>query len=190
VRALYEERVGPLDAVRDGDLELIARPIDFLGVNYYFVGRVREDPADEPLGASMVPGRPPLTAMGWEVEPSGLRELLVRLHRDYGAPALYITENGAAYEDPPPTNGLIADPERTAYLQGHIDAVAHAIQDGADVRRYLAWSLLDNFEWSSGYSKRFGIVHVDYATQRRTLKASGAWYRDLMARTHDSRLHG
>jgi beta-glucosidase len=190
LRELYETRVGALDAVRDGDLELIARPIDFLGINYYFLSRVRADPDDDPLGASIVQGRGPLTAMGWEVEPAGLHELLVRLHRDYGAPPLYITENGAAYDDPASTNGVVADPERVAYLQGHVDAVARAIEDGADVRRYLAWSLMDNFEWNSGYSKRFGIVHVDYATQRRTLKSSGAWYRDLIARTHDARLRG
>ncbi|HEX7299730.1 MAG TPA: GH1 family beta-glucosidase [Solirubrobacteraceae bacterium] len=186
---LYEQRVGALDVVRDGDLDVIARPVDFLGVNYYFVTRVRDDPEAGPLGASMVPGRPPTTAMGWEVDPSGLHDLLVRLHREYGAPVLYVTENGAAYDDPPPSDGLVADPQRQAYLEGHIDAVARAIEDGADVRRYLAWSLLDNFEWASGYAKRFGIVHVDYATQRRTLKASGAWYRDLIARTRHARLH-
>jgi beta-glucosidase len=189
MRDLYEQRVGPLDAVREGDLDVIAHPIDFLGVNYYFPSRVRTDAADEPLGATLVTGRPPLTAMGWEVEPAGLYELLLRLHRDYGAPALWITENGSAYDDPPPTDGLVVDPQRLAYLESHLDAVARAIEDGgADVRRYLAWSLLDNFEWSSGYSKRFGIVHVDYATQRRTLKGSGAWYRELIARTHDERL--
>jgi beta-glucosidase len=190
MRALYEERVGPLDVVRDGDLEIIARPIDFLGVNYYFLSRVRADEDDHPLGATQVTGRGPLTAMGWEVEPAGLHELLVRLTRDYGPLSLHITENGAAYEDPPPTDGLVEDPERVAYLEGHIDAVARAIDDGADVRRYLAWSLLDNFEWNSGYSRRFGIVHVDYATQQRTLKRSGVWYRELIERTHDARLRG
>jgi beta-glucosidase len=190
LRALYEERVGPLDVVRDGDLEVIARPIDFLGVNYYFATRVRADPSAEPLGAVPAPARPPLTAMGWEVDPSELHGLLMRLQREYGPVGLYITENGAAYDDPPPTNGLVADPERLAYYEGHLDAVARAIADGADVRRYMAWSLLDNFEWSAGYSKRFGIVHVDYETQRRTLKGSGAWYRDLIARTRAQRLGG
>jgi beta-glucosidase len=185
---LYERQVGPLDALRDGDLEVIARPIDFLGVNYYFVARVRDDPANAPLGASMVEGRPPLTAMGWEVDPDGLHELLMRLHRDYGPIPIAITENGAAYEDPAPSNGSVDDPQRLAYLQGHIDAVARAIEDGADVRRYLAWSLMDNFEWNSGFSKRFGIVHVDYATQRRTVKGSGAWYRDLIASAREARL--
>jgi beta-glucosidase len=190
VRALYEARVGRLDVVRDGDLEVIARPIDFLGVNYYFAARVRADPSAEPLGAEQVPGRPPLTAMGWEVDPSELHGLLLRLHRDYGPVPLYITENGAAYDDPPPVNGLVFDPERLAYYEGHLDAVARAIADGADVRRYMAWSLLDNFEWNSGFSKRFGIVHVDYATQERTVKHSGAWYRDLVARTRAQRGFG
>ena len=188
VRAVYEERVGPLDAVRDGDLEVIARPIDFLGVNYYFAARVRADPTAEPLRAAQVPGRPPLTAMGWEVDPDELHGLLLRLHREYDGVPLYITENGAAYDDPPPENGVVLDPERLAYYEGHLDAVARAIADGADVRRYTAWSLLDNFEWSSGYSKRFGLVHVDYATQRRTLKGSGAWYRDFIAATRAERL--
>jgi beta-glucosidase len=137
-----------------------------------------------------VPGEGALTAMGWEVEPEGLYELLVRLRADYGPIPIAITENGAAYDDPPPANGFVPDPERVAYLQGHIDAVARAIEDGVDVRRYLAWSLLDNFEWNSGYSKRFGIVAVDYETQQRTLKSSGAWYRDLIARTQDARLRG
>lgn len=190
MRALYEERVGPLDAVRDGDLEVIGRPIDFLGVNYYFPARVRADAAALPLGLTTVPGPPPLTAMGWEVDPAGLYELLLRLHRDYGPLPISITENGAAYDDPAPTDGVVDDPDRVAYLEGHIDAVARAIADGVDVRRYLAWSLMDNFEWAEGYAKRFGLVHIDYATQRRTPKRSAAVYRDFIVRTHDARLRG
>jgi beta-glucosidase len=189
VLALYEERLGPLDAIRDGDLATIAQPIDFLGVNYYFPSRVRASPGDEPLGVELVPGPPPHTAMGWEVSPDGFHDLLVRLAREYGVP-IAVTENGAAFDDPPTGDGIVEDPERTAYLQGHLDAVARAIADGADVRRYFAWSLLDNFEWAEGYAKRFGIVHVDYATQRRTLKRSGEWYRELIARTRDIRRPG
>jgi beta-glucosidase len=124
--------------------------------------------------------------MGWEVEPEGLYELLVRLDQDYGVP-IAITENGAAFEDPAARNGIVEDPERVAYFEGHTDAVARAIGDGVDVRSYFAWSLMDNFEWSRGYSKRFGIVHVDYETQRRTVKRSGEWYRDLIARTREAR---
>jgi beta-glucosidase len=184
--ALYEERLGPLDAIRDGDLETIARPIDFLGVNYYFPARVRASADSEPLGLELVPGPAPRTAMGWEVSPEGFHDLLVRLGRDYDVP-IAVTENGAAFEDPPADDGIVEDPDRTAYLQGHVDAVARAIADGVDVRRYFAWSLMDNFEWAEGYAKRFGIVHVDYETQRRTVKRSGVWYRDLIARTRNVR---
>jgi beta-glucosidase len=187
--ALYEERLGPLDVIRDGDLQTISRPTDFLGVNYYFPARVRASADAPPLGVEPVPGPPPRTAMGWEVSPEGLHELLVRLQRDYGLP-IAVTENGAAFDDPPSANGLVEDPERTDYLRRHIDAVARAIDDGVDVRRYFAWSLLDNFEWAEGYAKRFGIVHVDYETQRRTLKRSATWYRDLIARTRDMRRSG
>jgi beta-glucosidase len=182
----YARRVGPIDAIRDGDLEVIARPIAFLGVNYYFPSHARADSEQQPLGVSFVPGPPPLTAMGWEVQPQGLYELLVRLDRDYGVP-IVITENGAAYDDPPARHGVVEDPQRVAYLEGHVDAVARAIGDGVDVRGYFAWSLMDNFEWSRGYSKRFGIVHVDYETQRRTVKRSGEWYRGLIARTREAR---
>ena len=109
----------------------------------------------------------------------------MRLDRDYGVP-IVITENGAAFDDPPAGNGMVEDPRRVAYLEGHLDAVARAIADGVDVRGYFAWSLMDNFEWSRGYAKRFGIVHVDYETQRRTVKRSGEWYRDLIARTREA----
>jgi beta-glucosidase len=182
----YAWRVGPIDAIRDGDLDIIARPIAFLGVNYYFPTRVRADGDQEPLGVALEPGPPPLTAMGWEVEPQGLYELLVRLNGDYGVP-ISITENGAAFDDPPALDGVVEDPERVAYFEGHIDAVARAIGDGVDVRSYFAWSLMDNFEWSRGYAKRFGIVRVDYETQRRTIKRSGEWYRDLIACTREAR---
>jgi beta-glucosidase len=184
---LYEERVGPIDAVQEGDLAVISRPIDFLGVNYYFPPRVRADPDRPPLGVAAVPGPEPHTTMGWEVAPEGLHELLVRLRADYGDIPIAITENGAAFEDAAPANGTLPDPERRAYLEGHLDAVVRAIGDGVDVQRYYVWSLLDNFEWEHGYARRFGIVHVDYTTQERTLKASGAWYRDLIARTRDER---
>jgi beta-glucosidase len=187
--ALYEERLGPLDVIRDGDLQTISRPIDFLGVNYYFPARVRARPESGPLGVETVPGPPPHTAMGWEVSPDGFHDLLVRLHRDYGV-AIAVTENGAAFDDPPATNGIVEDPERTAYLQGHIEALGRALDEGVDVRRYFAWSLMDNFEWAQGYAKRFGIVHVDYETQRRTLKRSAAWYRELIDRTRDMRRSG
>jgi beta-glucosidase len=165
---------------RNGDLPVIAEPIDFLGVNYYVPQRVFAAPQDGPLGLHHAPAPPPTTAMGWEVDPGGLHDLLLRLRRDYGPLPVYITENGASFDDPPESEGLIEDPQRTSYLRGHLEALAHAVADGVDVRRYCVWSLLDNFEWEHGYDKRFGIVHVDYRTQRRSLKRSALWYRDFI----------
>jgi beta-glucosidase len=178
----YESLYGPPASVRDGDLALIRQRIDFLGVNYYHPQRIAAAPADLPLQARQVPAPPPTTAMGWEVDPGGLHDVLLRLRRDYGPLPVYITENGASFDDPPAFNGCVEDPERTAYLQGHLAALARAVADGADVRRYCVWSLLDNFEWEEGYDKRFGIVHVDFDTQARVPKRSALWYRDFIAR--------
>ncbi|HEV7898712.1 MAG TPA: GH1 family beta-glucosidase [Planosporangium sp.] len=182
--------------VHDGDLATISTPIDYLGVNYYQPtlvgageppGPVRVGDPEEPSawpGAANVrfyqpPG--PLTDMGWSVDATGLRELLGRIRRDYGDIPLVITENGAAYPDEPDAAGEVHDPERVRYLREHLTAAHEALRDGVDLRGYFAWSLLDNFEWAYGYSKRFGIVHVDYATQQRTLKDSAYWYRDVIA---------
>jgi beta-glucosidase len=178
----YARRYGPLDVVQDGDMRAIAQPLDFLGVNYYFPPRVRSDPARQPLEVAPVVAQPPTTAMGWEVDPDGLYELLARLKRDYGDVPIYITENGAAFEDGPVVNGTLEDPPRVEYLQSHLGALARAVNDGVDVRRYFAWSMLDNFEWEHGYAKRFGLVYVDYSTQRRVPKRSALWYRDFIAR--------
>ncbi|MGN7800288.1 GH1 family beta-glucosidase [Leifsonia sp. 22587] len=189
------------ELVHDGDLDVIAAPLDFLGVNHYHDDNVSGHPlgADEP--APVVPtGRPtsspfvgsefvtfpsrhlPATAMGWEVNPNGLHALLVRLTRDYPAlPPLYITENGAAYDDVVSEDGQVHDREREEYILAHIDAVGRAIDDGADVRGYFVWSLLDNFEWAWGYAKRFGIVRVDYETQERTVKDSGLAFARIIA---------
>jgi beta-glucosidase len=180
--ACYEALYGPPECVRDGDLQIIRQPIDFLGVNYYNPQRIAAAPTDLPLQARQVPAPPPTTAMGWEVDPNGLHDVLLRLRRDYGPLPVYITENGASFDDPPATNGSVDDPERMAYLQGHLSALARAVADGADVRRYCVWSLLDNFEWEEGYDKRFGIVHVDFETQARVPKRSALWYRDFIAR--------
>lgn len=176
--AHYARLFDPLAAVREGDLAIIARPIDFLGVNYYFPGRIVADASKTPLGARNAPPATATTAMGWEIDASGLHELLVRLRDDYGAPPIYITENGAAFDDAPAIDGRIEDPDREAYLASHLAAIRRAAAEGVDVRRYFAWSLLDNFEWEHGYEKRFGIVGVDYETQARVLKRSGLWYRD------------
>ena len=134
-------------------------------------------------GAALVATRPtdtPLTAMGWGVDPDGLVDLLRRLHREYDGPPLYFTENGAAYDDVVQPDGAVHDPQRTAYLAAHLDGCASAIADGVPLRGYFVWSLMDNFEWAHGYSKRFGLVHVDYATQERRVKDSGRWYADLI----------
>jgi beta-glucosidase len=178
---LWEGKFGRMDAVRDGDLDLISQPIDFLGLNYYFPQRVRHAPGNGPLELEHVQAPPPLTAMGWEVDPEGLRDLLLSLNADYDLPPIYITENGAAFEDPP-LNGsaYVDDAARTDYLRAHVEALRTAIGQGVDVRRYCLWSLLDNFEWEHGYAMRFGIVHVDFDSQRRVPKRSGLWYRDYI----------
>jgi len=161
--------------VKDGDAQLIAEPLDFLGVNYYY-------PIVATAGRPFSPAREgvPVTDMGWEVAPAKFTDLLLRLDRDYDLPPLFITENGAAYPDLV-IDGGFRDEERRAYIETHIRAIADAIDQGVDVRGYFVWSLLDNFEWAAGYSKRFGIYYVDYLTQARTLKRSGFWYKDLAA---------
>jgi len=166
-----------------GDLELIRQPLDFIGVNYYTRSVTRADALSWPLRAA--PVRQPqgtYTETGWEVYPQGLTDTLLWVKRRYGDLPLYVTENGAAFFDPPTTeDGEVSDPLRVAYLRKHIGAVRAAINQGADVRGYFVWSLLDNFEWALGYSKRFGIVHVDYATQQRTPKASAQFYSGVIA---------
>jgi beta-glucosidase len=189
------------EVILDGDLDIIRAPIDFLGVNHYHDDGVSGHPttvADErefkatsrPTSSSLV-GSPnvtfplrglPRTAMGWEVNPAGLHTLLVRLGNEYPElPPLYITENGAAYEDSVSSDGAVHDTDRESYIVQHIGAVGDAIADGADVRGYFVWSLLDNFEWAWGYGKRFGIVRVDYDTQERTIKDSGLQYARVIA---------
>ncbi|MFE0334571.1 GH1 family beta-glucosidase [Streptomyces sp. NPDC058955] len=175
--------------VRDGDLAAIAAPIDSLGLNYYSPTVVAAGSSESPspwAGAErhvrFLPAPGPRTAMDWPVDADGLYELLVRLRDELPEVPLVITENGAAYDDYADPSGQVRDPERVAYLHGHLAAVRRAIEDGADVRGYFLWSLLDNFEWAFGYSKRFGIVHVDFASQRRTLKDSARWYADVIAR--------
>jgi beta-glucosidase len=182
---LYERRCGPLGFIEDGDLALVAARSEFMGVNYYAPLRVKADAWRNPIGVRQARPGPPTTAMGWEVAPDGLRELLVRVRDDYGDFPIYITENGASYEDPPARDGCVDDPERTAYLDSHLAALREAIADGVRVERYCVWSLLDNFEWEHGYDKRFGIVSVDYATQRRIPKRSGLWYRDYIERARN-----
>ena len=169
----------PEDA--SADLERLRVPPDFIGVNYYSRALVRAAPGDRPLGAVRVSAaQAPQTAMGWEVYPEGLTEILLWLKGRYANPALYITENGSAFADPSPSAGAILDQERLDYLRSHLCAASAAIDRGADLRGYFAWSLLDNFEWAQGYSRRFGLVHVDRLTQSRTPKASAGFYREVI----------
>jgi beta-glucosidase len=169
-----------LPEIAAGDLEAAGAPIDFLGVNYYtrFVARAGAD-GEGPVIVPTAEGE--RTDMGWEVYPDGLFELLVRLRSDYAVPSVHVTENGAAYGDLRGHDGAVRDPERQAYIAGHLAAVERAIDAGAPVHGYFVWSLLDNFEWSFGYSKRFGLVYVDYPTLERVPKASYGWYRDFIA---------
>ncbi|MBO3749089.1 beta-glucosidase [Streptosporangiaceae bacterium NEAU-GS5] len=171
----------PLERIPDDDLKIINQPIDALGVNYYTVNRVVVDPSSpgspEHPGSAGLRWLPPEgtpTEMNWEVAPFGLTDLLVRLSRDYPGTPLMITENGAAYED------TVHDQDRIAYLDAHFRAAAAAIEQGADLRGYFVWSLMDNFEWAYGYHKRFGIIRVDYDTLERTLKDSARWYHDVI----------
>ncbi|MFN7941555.1 MAG: GH1 family beta-glucosidase [Thermoanaerobaculia bacterium] len=167
-----------------GDLAGVAAPLDWLGINYYTRSVVRHDPDAWPTRATRVrqPGAV-YTETDWEVYPEGLAEALRWTAARYGPIPLYVTENGAAFADPPrATDGRVEDPARVAYLASHLDALGRAIADGLDVRGYFAWSLLDNFEWSHGFAKRFGIVHVDFASQARTPKASARVYAGAIAR--------
>ena len=160
--------------IHAGDMAEISVPLDFLGINYYTRNVVSANGIVDPLSLGVE-----TTAMGWEVRPASLTDLLLRLRRDYQLPAVYVMENGAAYADEKHA-GRVADPARVRYLATHIAAVADAIDRGVPVRGYFVWSLLDNFEWAHGYSRRFGIVHVDYATQQRTPKDSAHWYSALL----------
>ena len=177
----YEQRFGPLDAIQEGDLELISQPLDFLGVNFYRPNIVAADDNGSVLGLRDIDPDVEHTAMGWPVVPSALTELLLRLQRDYGDVPFMVTENGAAFDDEVNGDGAVDDDRRLAYIEGHIEALERARAEGADIRGYYVWSLLDNFEWEHGYEKRFGIVFVDFATQPRIPKRSALWYRDRIA---------
>lgn len=186
--------IGPLSGlehVHDGDLTTVAQPLDWVGLNYYNPAVVtaragqshRGLPADAYPGCEdvrMVDRGRPVTDMGWEMDPRGLRDTLTMLSAAMPHVPIYITENGAAFADVL-VDGAVADTERVAYLRTHLEALARARADGIDVRGYFVWSLLDNFEWAWGYGKRFGVVHVDYDTQVRTPKASARWYAGLLA---------
>jgi len=176
------ETYGVEPPVEDGDLELIAAPTDFLGLNYYFRQVVVDDPSGPPPYVRSIEVQDAAaTAMGWEVYPAGVEQLLVRLADEYEVPKIYITESGSAWpDDEVGPDGQIADKDRAEYLMDHISSALDAVGRGAPLAGYFAWSLLDNFEWAYGYDKRFGLVHVDYDTQVRTIKASGHRYAQLI----------
>ncbi len=187
-----------LGHVHDGDLAIIAAPLDLLGINYYsrhtvsgLPGEARQAPSSPTVGASpwvgsehvsIVETGGPVTGMGWEIVAPGLVEVLRRVATEYPAVPLYVTENGAAFDDEPDQDGLVWDRQRIAYLDAHLRACHEAITAGVPLRGYFAWTLLDNFEWAWGYSKRFGLVHVDFATQSRTPKQSAHWYSGVARR--------
>ena len=175
----------PTDHIADGDLETIGADLDFLGVNYYFRTVVRKGPEKDgptiwPLHRDIDPIERglPKTEMGWEIDAQGLYDILARVARDYPGVPLYVTENGAAFADEK-TNGAVHDPDRVEYLRSHFAAAQRAIRDGVDLRGYFVWSLLDNFEWAYGFSKRFGLIHVDYETLERTPKDSARFYAQV-----------
>jgi beta-glucosidase len=186
----YQGRGVDLSFVREDDLQKISVPLDFLGINYYFRNTVRDAPEGGPPNAlfadlnarPIVPHDAEKTAMGWPVEPEGLTEILVRIKEEYADLPVYVTENGRAVHDYVDPEGGVDDEERVSYLDAHFRAAHDAIDRGVDLRGYMVWSFLDNFEWAEGYSKRFGIVFVDYGTQRRIPKSSARWYSGVIRR--------
>ncbi len=164
-----------------GDAEIIAAPTDFVGLNYYFRQIIKADESVPVLGFSQVEGpNAARTMLDWEVHPAGLEELILRLAKEYGAEKIYITENGSAWVDSPDASFNVDDTDRTAYLEGHLAACVRAVQQGAPLAGYFAWSLLDNFEWAYGYAPRFGLAYVDYPTGTRVMKTSGKTYAGLV----------
>jgi beta-glucosidase len=170
-------------AVAPGDLEIIAQPLDFLGINYYYSSWLAEDGLAGPLRVSEAapPEKLDQTVLGWSVHPDGFYEMLVRLRDDYHPRSIVISESGAAFEDSVTASGEVRDLNRLNYHASYLDAVARARREGVPVDGYFAWSLFDNFEWQQGYGPRFGLVRVDYASQLRTVKSSGRWYARVIA---------
>jgi len=178
--------------IQDGDMDIIATPIDLLGVNNYSRSLIRARVEENGVGddvinryehVAVVEGSS-YTEMGWEVYPRALTDVLVRVHRDYAPRAIVVTENGAAFADQWDGSNHISDPQRVYYIREHLQSLERALTQGVPLRGYFVWSLLDNYEWAEGYSKRFGIVYVDYPTQRRIVKNSGRWYAAFIAAQH------
>jgi beta-glucosidase len=182
---MLQEYGQAMDFVLEGDLETIATPLDYLGVNYYTRSIARSEKIPEEKNAPrQIPEPKDVTEMDWEIYPAGLFEILERLHREYAFPGLMVTENGAAFADRWSSSGSVEDPERIRYLEAHVREVARALHAGIPVRGYFAWSFLDNFEWAHGYSKRFGLVYVDYQTLKRIPKRSAYWFTEVISSNH------
>ena len=186
LRAFYAE--GRIDGlkpsfVHDGDLDQIATPIDFLGLNYYTTvavaaGSVEVDDPERPPGTEQPEG---YTEMGWAIDPRGLRDYLEQINARYQPRSIVVTENGASYSDGPDESGVVADQQRIDFLESHVNAVVSAVEAGVPVDGYFVWSFLDNLEWTQGFDQRFGLVWVDHRTQERRPKESFYWYRDLVS---------
>lgn len=176
---LYKNRFGPLSFMKEGDLDTISAPIDFLGINYYSHNIVENDEKNDILGAGVISETENVTDMGWGIHPESLYDLLTRIKSDYTDIPLYITENGAAFPDVW-KDGKIEDHARIKYLHDHFAAAHRFIEEGGNLQGYYVWSLMDNYEWSFGYSKRFGIIYVDYETLERTPKESYKWYQKVI----------
>jgi beta-glucosidase len=186
-------QISDMGFVAEGDQKIINTPLDVLGINYYTRHVVRASGTPQPTSArapawvgsadvQSVERGLPKTEMGWEIDPQGLYDVLERVHREYGPIPLYITENGAAFADQPGPDGMVADPQRVAYLDDHFRVARRAIDEGIDLRGYFVWTLLDNFEWAWGFSKRFGLFYVDYETRQRIPKDSARWFADVTRR--------
>lgn len=173
--------------IQEGDLDIISTPMDFLGINNYsrvlVHGSETQPLADACVGVAPIP-EACYTDMAWEIYPQGLRDLLIHVHQEYALPRIYVTENGAAFKDVIDSDGQVRDPRRVDYLRSYLSGLTEAIEQGVPLKGYFAWSLIDNFEWSEGYNKRFGLVYVDYPTQQRIIKESGHWYTALLAACH------
>ena len=175
----YEKIVGSLEFILDGDLSIISTEMDFLGINYYSSSKIEYD-QDSELKFKGIDGGEEKTAMGWEICPDSLYELLIRIKSEYTKLPLYITENGAAFDDKVTEDNKVHDIERINFVKAHLKVIQRFIEDGGNLKGYYLWSLMDNFEWSFGYSKRFGMVYVNYDTQERIMKDSALWYKEVI----------
>jgi beta-glucosidase len=177
-----EQALARMD-IQPGDMEAMRSTFDFIGINLYQRGIIAAAESDKNLGTRGIPGPGPRTAFNWEVWPAGIYQMIKRIDKDYGRPTIYITENGCSYPTAPGADGLVHDQERIDFYNGYIGQVARAYDEGCDVRGYYAWTLLDNFEWATGFTQRFGLTYCDFENgQKRTIKDSGYWFRDLIAK--------